>query len=130
MTIFFATVFPLLSVSLKYEFITSLFFSVGVPSLANVYLFSFISVFVPSSFVIFPTGTQTNWLPAVAVGFPSLSTVASSITIPLSTVVASPVTLNPAGITILFPFSSTISVFLSVLSGFSFFIACFTSCGK
>ena len=84
------------------------------------YLFKFISTVVPSAFVIFPTGTQTNWLPAVAVGFPSLSTVASSITIPLSTVVASPVILNPAGITILFSFASTNSIFFSVLSTFSF----------
>jgi hypothetical protein len=83
-----------------------------------VYLFKFISTVVPSAFVIFPTGTQTNWLPAVA------PDVASSITIPLSTVVASPVILNPAGITILFSFASTNSIFFSVLSTFSF--ACST----
>ena len=90
--------------------ITSSFFSVGVPSLANVYLFSFISVFVPSAFVIFPTGTQTNWLPAVA------PDVASSITIPLSTVVASPVILNPAGKVKIFPFTSFKIVFSVLLN--------------
>ena len=84
--------------------ITSSFFSVGIPLESNAYLFKFIPTVVPSAFVIVPTGIQTNWLPEVA------PVVASSITIPLSTVVASSVTLNPAGITILFPFSSCNSV--------------------
>ena len=48
---------------------------------SKLYLPNVIVVSVPSAFVIFPTGTQTNWLPAVA------PDVASSITIPLSTVV-------------------------------------------
>ena len=81
--------------------------SVGVAfsSFANVYLLNFISTVVPSVFVIVPTGIQTNWLPFVAVS------VASSITIPLSTVVASFVTLNPAGTVNIFPFESFNTVF-------------------
>ena len=82
----------------------------GFPSLSNVYLFKDIVDFVPSSLIISPIGIQTNWLPAV------IPDVESSITIPLSTVVAlfvvlSDIILNPAGITILFPFLSFNNVF-------------------
>ena len=89
--------------------------AVGTPFVSKVYLSKFIVVDVPFDFVIVPTGIHTNLLPFVVVS------VASSITIPLSTVVALFVSLfdtilNPAGITILFIYESSKVVFSVVLN--------------
>ena len=90
----------------------------GVPFVLlppKVYLPSTISLLVlPSSFTKVPTGIHTNWLP-FTLSSPDADT--SSITIPCCTVSPeSSATLNPPGITTLFPFESVTSVFGAVNS--------------